>query len=426
MRDDLKGLMKWVDREEWRTALDEHIDLHLGALNEYELDQEELSERMGQAAYEMIVDCAFEDFLAADTEEGRNVIDDYLKRRGWKEGPSTRAYMAALRDSTMSLYEISGIVPKQSFLARDLIRGGEPVLVHEKTGSSMLNQWDRLGARLVTVLGKTQLTGAVLRFTHGAGDRLMSEMDDLVRAVRNDKKRLAAERDLEVPEELLAEIMSLDSVLRMAGFLFSAVWLRDLLDRTAPENAPRAITPEGDPIEPVILRYGFAKGVTKKAIQAALGEVPGLRQDGRNFWNWFETKRTRKPKSAAPAAAQVFKTTLDNGATVLGTMEIEGRALYLSTLSRPRAERGDNLLTGALKGLVRPPEEVDHLPGEEGFLGDEGNGLDQLSDEEQRALIHKFLHAHYEGLLDERIGTLGNKTPRNAVRTEKGRSQVVA
>lgn len=424
MRHDLNGLMKWTEREEWHAVLQEQIDLHFGALNEYDLDEDGLVERIGQSACEMILECAFEDFLTADTEEGRNVIDDYLKRRGWKEGPSTRAYMTALRESAMCLYEISGIVPGQSFLARDLIRGGEPVLVHEKTGSTMLNQWDRLAARLITVQGRTQMTGAVLRFTHGAGDRLMAELDDLVRAVGRDKKRLAAEGDLEVPKELLAEIVSLDSVLRISGSLFSTVWLQDALDRTAPENAPRAVTPEGDPIEQVILRYGFARRVTQKAVLAVLADVPGLRRESRNFLNWFETKPTKKPKDL-PAGAQVFRSILDNGATVLGTIEVEGRALYLSTLSRPRAERGAGLLTGALKELVRPPEEVDYLPGDEKAPIDDGEKLDLLSEEERRALVEQFLHGHYAGLLDERIETLGNKTPRSAVRSEKGRDQVV-
>src|SRR6516164_147635 len=64
--------------------------------------------------------CAFENFLTRDFEDGSNVVDDYLKRRGWKEGASTRAYMAALRTSVMSLYEVSDIVRDTSFRARDL------------------------------------------------------------------------------------------------------------------------------------------------------------------------------------------------------------------------------------------------------------------------------------------------------------------
>jgi hypothetical protein len=42
---------------------------------------------------------AFEDFLTREIVDGRNVVDDYLKRRGWRESASTKAYMRALRDS---------------------------------------------------------------------------------------------------------------------------------------------------------------------------------------------------------------------------------------------------------------------------------------------------------------------------------------
>jgi hypothetical protein len=91
--------------------------------------------------------CAFEDFLTRDFDDGSNVVDDYLKRRGWKEGASTRAYMAALRTSVMSLYEVSDIVRDTSFRARDLVRGGEPVLISERSATRSLKQWDRIATR---------------------------------------------------------------------------------------------------------------------------------------------------------------------------------------------------------------------------------------------------------------------------------------
>jgi hypothetical protein len=34
---------------------------------------------------------AFEDFLTQETDGGDNIVDDYLKRRGWKESASNRA-----------------------------------------------------------------------------------------------------------------------------------------------------------------------------------------------------------------------------------------------------------------------------------------------------------------------------------------------
>lgn len=57
--------------------------------------------------------------------------------------------MAALRSSVMSLYEVSDVVRDQSFLARDLLRGGTPVRISEKSATHSLKQWDRLAARVV-------------------------------------------------------------------------------------------------------------------------------------------------------------------------------------------------------------------------------------------------------------------------------------
>ena len=72
-------------------------------------------------------------------------LDEYLKRRGWKESVPTREYMVGLRRSVLSLYEVSEVVPGESLALRDLVRGGDPhdsphfhrgPKVSAKTGSS--------------------------------------------------------------------------------------------------------------------------------------------------------------------------------------------------------------------------------------------------------------------------------------------------
>jgi hypothetical protein len=68
-----------------------------------------LAEIIGDHWMSTLWGCAFEDLVSAGRAE-RNVADDYLKRRGWKESAGTRAYIAALRRSSMSLYEVSDIV----------------------------------------------------------------------------------------------------------------------------------------------------------------------------------------------------------------------------------------------------------------------------------------------------------------------------
>jgi hypothetical protein len=111
--------------------------------------------------------CAFEDFLTREYDGNRNIVDDYLKRRGWKESASNKAYMTALRSSVISLYEISDIVSEESFLARDLVRGGDPIRVSEKSATRSLHPWDRIAARVLRLQGphfvRDPLAEAVLK-----------------------------------------------------------------------------------------------------------------------------------------------------------------------------------------------------------------------------------------------------------------------
>src|SRR6516164_78618 len=100
----LQGLMKWLTRDEWRDRFAEVYDHHLlPACRRTGLDAEEVMAILGENWFMTTVwGGAFEDFLTREGADGRNIVDDYLKRRGWKESASTRAYMSALRTSVMS------------------------------------------------------------------------------------------------------------------------------------------------------------------------------------------------------------------------------------------------------------------------------------------------------------------------------------
>ncbi len=161
----LEGLIKWLRHDEWRAPFEDTLAEHLEpACEKASITPDEIASVLGEDIVLMLWGCAFEDFLTRHLEDGRNIVEDYLKRRGWKESASNRAYMAALRSSLMSLYEVSEIVPGQSFRARDLIRGGDPVRVSERTATRSLKPWDRIGARIVKVGPDFILGGGVLPF----------------------------------------------------------------------------------------------------------------------------------------------------------------------------------------------------------------------------------------------------------------------
>src|SRR3546814_2785124 len=106
-----------------------------------------------KTAYEMRISDWSSDVCSSDLPD-RNIVDDYIRRRGWNESGPTKIYLRALRSSVMSLHEVSEVEPGSGFLVRDLIRGGEPLRVSERSASQTLKQWDRIGARVVQVGGK--------------------------------------------------------------------------------------------------------------------------------------------------------------------------------------------------------------------------------------------------------------------------------
>jgi hypothetical protein len=100
--------------------------------------------------------------------------------------------------------------------------------------------------------------------------------------------------------------------------------------------------------------------------------------------------------------------------------------MILSVNSQARSERGRALLSEVLDGLVvQPLVEVQTLEQCMTTRDPAPPPRLNLSVEERRTIIHDGLDRHYRDLLDQPIPVLGNKSPRAAVKTAKGRARVV-
>jgi hypothetical protein len=81
----LEGLIKWLRHDEWRAPFENTLAEHLKpACDEAGITPDEIASVLGEDFFTMLWGCAFEDFLSRDLEGGRNFVEDYLKRRGWK------------------------------------------------------------------------------------------------------------------------------------------------------------------------------------------------------------------------------------------------------------------------------------------------------------------------------------------------------
>jgi hypothetical protein len=238
----LSGVRKWIDREQWFQPFHQLIKEHLEApCRAAGIGIDDLPAVIGEDATSNLFGCVFEDMLATEFADGSNVVDDYLKRRGWKESVPNKRLMMALRSSVMSLYEVGDIVRDESFLARDLLRGGEPVRVSEKRGTRHIKPGDLLAARIVTVGSRNEATGGTLPLPRKAGAILEEGFGTL-----RDKMRAEIQAARE-PGSAELEPNALDTeVLRHAAFLFSQVWLIEILGRRLDAQPRVSVNSGGD------------------------------------------------------------------------------------------------------------------------------------------------------------------------------------
>jgi len=426
----LGGLMKWLAKEPWRAAFEELLEHHVASvLDEYELESFDDLGGMIDSHWLMTVwGCAFEDFLTTEVEDAGNIVDDYLKRRGWKESAGNKSYMMGLKNSVMSLYEISDIEPGQSFLARDLIRGGEPVRVSERSATKNLKPWDRVALRIVDVRGTNVIGGGLLPFERESSEILLAmfgggsgeDSIDIVEFV----DRLGIDRNDPALVDLLGSDPTPTRLLQSMAAVFSLYFLDDLLERILAPDIPDVLNSDGEELEFVQMIYPLASGVTGAQICSILNQAPNLEAASQTFWNWVEQgKKKKKKRKTEEQLGFEFVTTTETGSVVLGTIELISDRLELCVNSEGRAVRGRELLEALLDDLVGTPV-TEHRTLEQAGHDPLPAALNLTSGEMCR-IIHETMDNHYRAQLNEPIPALGNVSPRKAAKSKKGREGLV-
>lgn len=219
-----EGFAKWMVRGLWpahlQIVLHEHFSEFCDAhdINSFE----EMADDIGSPTLTTLRDIAFNDFLSRETEEG-NVVDDYLKRRGWKETAIGRSYLQAIRDSVLSLYEVSDIRPGYSFLAQDLLLGGDPVRVEEHAAIKTLKHQEHIAAWIVEVRDHRIISGGILPFEPELSAQLQEELHRMADEVELGIEEIVGDDDL--PDDQIMLKMTRALTLKTGAPVFSATWL---------------------------------------------------------------------------------------------------------------------------------------------------------------------------------------------------------
>jgi hypothetical protein len=408
-KSDIDGLIRFIGGDDaWRARLTDVMDEHLlPAMEEFDVDFEDLGDILGASWPTVLWGCAFEDFLGRTYgPDRRNIVDLYLKRHGWRETALNRAYIEGLRDAPVSLYEVSGIKPGESMVLSDRLTDAEPVTVREKSATRQLRPWDHIAVRVVPQGDHHVISGALLPFSPEATDLLTDVFRETLNLGKRKTLRLSADQ------------------LRQCAPLFANAWLFDCLPRALdPEPAQFANT-DGDELVFHDVRFPLAPGVVQKDVVARLEQAPAFEAAGPKVWNWLAADEApaNRPKNGLVLGRTI------SGFMVLGMLELKGKALTLSVNSAARAERGAGLIRRALGDLLKPPltaiRTVEQMMSDQD-LDTDLREEDEIPPEVARQIVHDHMDQHYRDTLDQPIPSLDGKTPRQAVRSPAGRKKVV-
>jgi len=423
------NILKWIQREEWRDRFAQVLDDHLGSVcDDLDLKLANLADEIGLDLYDRVITCVIDDFLTCDFEpDGENVVEDYLKRRGWKESVPARRYLQAMRRSIMSLCEVTDTRPGKCLFVKDLLRGGDPICVDDRKASQTAAQWDHLAARILHLHGKDYFAPGILLFPMEAAEALLEELEGSLKKARKKMGELVETTKAEGTE--LGKLVD-DALLGEAAPLFTAFWLHTTL-AAAEQPPPQLFNTDGDELTFCEVQFPIS-GKDTEEIGRRLRSAKALSptDDDPPSWQWLADKGKSKLKTTAgsPGSGLTFGTVDEQGRKILGSIEVRDRSLALSTNSRARAERGERLLKNLLGDLVGSPftslQTVERLMQEERPAVRHDPEAPLPPDLEAQILAEHF-DRHYRQTLSDKIPALGDRTPRQAARSTAGRAQLV-
>ena len=421
--------MKWMVQGPWPGYFQEAVHDHLHAYcDAHDFDTfEELAAKIGSHWVTALQDVAMTDFLSRETRDG-NVVDQYLKRRGWNETAIPKAFLKGIRNSVMSIFEVSDIRPGESFMARDLILGGDPFLVTERSATQTMLQWEHFAMRIVAIQGHHVIAGGLLPYR----PELSAQVIDEVNLRANDAEVGIGERLSEQDGHDSQEVIrrqSLAKVLKMSAALFSEAWLEGtVLDPDDVEH-PTLVNTDGDEIEFIELHCSFAKGTTRKQLRDLLNAAPDMEAASSKVWNWVAPAGEEVKSRAKPAGSILRKAYLENRALSLGMIELKGKKLQAIVNSGTRANKLQHRLKDILGELVSETVMV-HQAVEQAMAAHrmKPEPIEQtvLPPEVESQIITEFYDRHYREALDQPIPMLDDTSPRFAAKTPEGKEKVAA
>lgn len=436
----IRNLLKWIDRPEWLDAKMSVFDDHLVPVCEQlDITPDELIQELAGAGYmDMLNGMMLEDFFSSRFDpDGKNVIDDYLQHRGWRESVRGRRYLEQLRDSVLSLYEVVELERGKHCDIRDLIRNGKPVRVYERMGTENLVKWDRLAARIVKLDGKHYFTGGILPLQLDASNDLLEHLNqqrkELEANLNKNKKKKRVTKNK--PEQALPALDVDAEILRDACPDITLSWLINIFGALH-RPFPKLTNTSGDELAFTDTYFPYDKEDRNLIIQRLHDSDDWIPDDDEGLrWVWHPRGNRDVTKNRSPGLA--IETYQGGKNTIYGSLVIKSQQINFIANSLERAAQGKKLLQTLLNDLIGQPltkiETAEQLlskqilsNADELLTGISGQSMSSDIDPEMKAVvIQSMLDSHYRQCLDDKIPALDNKTPRQCVKNKAGRKKVI-
>ena len=295
---------------------------------------------------------------------------------------ASRDWLQRLGARRLSLYEVSQVQPGEGMELADLLQPEQPpVWITERSASRTLVRLDIFGTRLVRRDDGFVMSGAAYPFAREAAlacrDEILREMEGVA-----------------WDSDLAREVVSCH---------ITDQWLEGLI-----AERPFPTLVDSCTGEPIMLTTDHYRVNDWQALEAVFAVQPDVEGDRKEGWVRFTPLAGEMRRSRA--------TLNPKGNTAL---EVFCRTVKLADEARQWLEKiAGNILTYRIREMVDPRSEKarDSAP---------ASPKAEIPPEIATQLIHNYLTDFYANWTEEIIPALGNKTPRQAIKTEKGRREVI-
>ena len=311
--------------EKWGPRIEQMTDHFMRPVVEY-FDEPEshIKLKLKNSPYGPMIYGYLMEMMAVTSWDDERVtpIDDYLKQRGWREGPHGRRYLIALNASELQFLEVTAVESGRWVDVRPHGTDAQPERIVERGGSENLHIHDAIVARLVK-LGKSHRFGTILPLSFQGAHHLKEQLD----AVSSDLKALYEEAVAEEGPEGLVKNFN-DNVpeerrlrIEETGVMCFAI------DALAAFNggAPQLHNTDNERI--VITKTRFPMLGDAQTIRAILNEQDDLIDHDETHWSWLKS---------------------DGSNTVLGHVMMEEHHLIVESNSVERSQRATAFIQSCL------------------------------------------------------------------------------